>query len=192
MLIRPKYRPDGDGGGGNAGGGEGGDNGGTGDNAGAAGEGQQNDAQAQAEKTFTQRDVDRIISQRFGKLGSGGDVDEIVRKAREYDAIQEAGKTETELVAEQRDGLQTKVASLEPENLRLRVALEKKLPAELVDRLRGGSREELESDADALLKMFRAGEGGDGELDFDGGPRGRSAAGRGGMDGLIRQQAGRG
>lgn len=190
MFIR--YRPDGDGGGGNAGGGVDEGNGGTGDDAGAAGDGQQHDAQQEAEKTFTQRDVDRIISRRFGKLGAEGDVDEIVRKAREFDAIQEAGKTEVELVTEQRDGLQSKLANLEPENLRLRVALEKKLPAELVDRLRGGSREELESDAEALLKMFSGGEGGEEELDFDGGPRGRSAAGRGGMDGLIRQQAGRG
>ena len=39
------------------------------------------------------------------------------------------------------------------ENLRLRVAIEKKLPAELIDRLRGGTQEEMAADADKLLEL---------------------------------------
>lgn len=37
--------------------------------------------------------------------------------------------------------------------LRMRVAVAKQLPAELVDRLRGGTEEELTADADALLAL---------------------------------------
>lgn len=42
------------------------------------------------------------------------------------------------------------------ENLRLRTAARKGLPAELIDRLKGTTAEELEADADALLKLVKA------------------------------------
>jgi hypothetical protein len=46
-----------------------------------------------------------------------------------------------------------KLAELEPENLRLRVALETGLPAELIDRLKGDDEDELKADAESLLKL---------------------------------------
>ena len=39
-------------------------------------------------------------------------------------------------------------------NLRMKVALEKKLPAKLIDRLQGATEEELAADADALLSLM--------------------------------------
>jgi len=46
------------------------------------------------------------------------------------------------------------VTSLQVENERLRVAIDKNLPSALVDRLRGDTREALEKDADQLLALF--------------------------------------
>jgi len=47
-----------------------------------------------------------------------------------------------------------RVESLESENARLRVALEKGLPADLVPRLVGTTAEELAADADSLLALI--------------------------------------
>lgn len=43
-------------------------------------------------------------------------------------------------------------------NARLRVATTKGLPAELIDRLQGGTEEELAADADKLLSLFKPAE----------------------------------
>lgn len=78
-----------------------------------------------------------------------------------------------------------KLAPTALENLRLRVALDKKVPAELIDRLKGSTKEEIETDADELLKLVKVAP----PTSFDGGPRGNAPAGS--MDDLIRQGAGR-
>lgn len=51
----------------------------------------------------------------------------------------------------------TEKASKELELLRLRVAAEKGVPADLVDRLVGATKEELEADADKLLTFVKPG-----------------------------------
>lgn len=74
-------------------------------------------------------------------------------KLAEYDRLVEASKTELEKAQE----VAGKVAPLEAENLRLRVALEKGLTGDkagLITRLQGETREELAADADQLLSMF--------------------------------------
>ena len=83
--------------------------------------------------------------------------------------------------------LATENTTLKTENLRIKVALAKKLPAELVDRLRGTTQKEIEDDADELLKLVKT-DGGS-TPSFDGGPR--QAAPTGGMDERIRRAAGR-
>ncbi len=97
--------------------------------------------------------------------------DEAQAKVQEFE---NAKKTDQEKLADERDALKTKAAeadekaaTAEADALRVRVALEKKLPADLIDRLRGTTKEELESDADALLKLVKPAEA----TDFDGGPR---------------------
>lgn len=74
-------------------------------------------------------------------------------KLAEYDRLVEASKTELEKA----QAAAGKVAPLESENLRLKVAIEKGLIGEranLVDRLKGDTYEALCADADSLLELF--------------------------------------
>jgi len=49
---------------------------------------------------------------------------------------------------------ETEASKATAKALRLEVALEKGLPADLVDRLKGDTREDLEADADSLLELL--------------------------------------
>lgn len=89
----------------------------------------------------------------------------LAEKARE---LEEANATELEKATSQRDTFKTEAETKAAENLRLRVALDKQIPADLIDRLRGDTQEELEADADKLLSLVKT------EApapDFDGGAR---------------------
>lgn len=89
----------------------------------------------------------------------------LAEKARE---LEEANATELEKATSQRDTFKNEAETKAAENLRLRVALEKSVPADLIDRLRGDTQEELEADADKLLSLVKT------EApapDFDGGAR---------------------
>lgn len=81
--------------------------------------------------------------------------------------FEEKDKSELEKLTTQRDNLKSEAATAKAENDRLRVALAKKLPTELIDRLKGDSPEELEADADELLKLVKPADA----TDFDGGVR---------------------
>lgn len=88
--------------------------------------------------------------------------------------------------------LRGQVSELAPTNMRLRVALEKGVPADLVDRLRGATKEELERDADDLMTRLNPNPSTP-PPDLGGGARPRDAvAGGQSMDDLIRNRAGRG
>ncbi len=82
--------------------------------------------------------------------------------------FEDRDKSETERLSGERDNLKGENGSLAQENLRLRVAIEKELPAELIDRLKGESKEEMEADADQLLELVKAPAKREG---FDGGAR---------------------
>lgn len=88
----------------------------------------------------------------------------LAQKARD---LEEANKSELDKATSQRDVLKSERDEKAAENLRLRVALEKKLPSELIDRLQGNSKEEIEADADELLKLVKPADA----TDFDGGAR---------------------
>jgi len=81
---------------------------------------------------------------------------ESAAKTKEYE---DAEKSDQEKLAEENGTLKTKATEAEAEALRLRVALVKQLPAELIDRLQGSTKEELEADADKLLKLVNQGQG---------------------------------
>lgn len=89
----------------------------------------------------------------------------LAEKARE---LEEANKSELEKATSQRDALQAERDKAAQENLRLKVALDKSVPADLIDRLRGETQEELEADADKLLSLVKAEPQ---APDFDGGAR---------------------
>lgn len=102
------------------------------------------------------------------------DAETLAAKLKEYE---DRDKTDQEKLAEERDTLKAKVTPLELENVRLRVAVDKKLPAELIDRLQGQDREEIEADADKLLALVAKTNGSRGS-DTDQGARGNGGAGQ--------------
>ncbi len=110
---------------------------------------------------------------------------EKARKAAEARAKQyeDRDKTEAQKLEERATAAEGRIGPLEQENTRLRVALEKGLPVDLIDRLRGNTAEELATDADVLLARFSAGQR---QVDVGLGPR--SSPPPNDMNSLIRQQ----
>jgi hypothetical protein len=89
---------------------------------------------------------------------------ELANRVKEYE---ERDLSEQERLAKAAEEAKAEAKRVESENLRLKVALEKNLPSELIDRLKGDSVEELQADADHLLTLVRPKEA----KDFDGGAR---------------------
>jgi hypothetical protein len=146
-------------------------------------------ATTEAGKTFTQEQVNDLIAREKGNLQRKFEgFDDLKAKAARLDEIEAANQTDLERLTGQIDSLKGDVEPTKAENMRLRVALDKGVPADLIDRLRGGTKEELEADAEALMKRVGGPVGG-----HDGGPRGSAAtaASSGDMNALIRQAAGR-
>lgn len=79
-------------------------------------------------------------------------------KVDEYDRLVEASKTDQQRLEERAAAAESKAGSLEGENMRLRVALAKGIPAEHISRLQGSTEEELAADADALLGLIGTGQ----------------------------------
>lgn len=70
--------------------------------------------QAAAEKTFTQAEMDAIIGERLGRLKAKyADYEELKGKAQQYDAAQEAAKSDLEKAVEERDALKARLDKLE-------------------------------------------------------------------------------
>ena len=136
-------------------------------------------------KTFTQDQLDHIVGERVAKeRAKYGDYNDLKSAAQKLAEIEASKKSEVERLTTERDGVKTEAQRTAEENMRLRVALEKGIPAELIDRLRGGTKEELESDADQLLELVKPTPG------LDGGTR-QVVAGDGDMNALLRSAAGR-
>lgn len=67
--------------------------------------------------------------------------------------LDEKQKTDEQRLVERAEKAEGQLPTLQAENLRLRVAIAKNLPADLVDRLRGDTQDELTADADKLLEL---------------------------------------
>lgn len=101
------------------------------------------------------------------EIDAGTDAEHWKAKAREWEKrakenkdaasklqeLEDAKKTETEKLTDRAAKAETRASELESELLRLRVAISKQVPPDLVDRLRGETEEELAADADKLLKL---------------------------------------
>lgn len=88
---------------------------------------------------------------------------EAERRAKDGDAavarlkeIEDAQKSEQEKLTERAEKAEREAAEAKVSLLRRDVAADKQLPLAMADRLRGTTREELEADADELLKMLPA------------------------------------
>jgi hypothetical protein len=158
----------------------------------STGGGQQSQAPAQ---TFTQADVDRILSDRLTReRGKFADYDDLKSKAAEFDRASDAQKTEAQRIAGQlakvekeRDGTSRERDELRTQLARLEVALEHGISREDIDLLGSGSREEIDARAKRLAERLAPNT----PPDFDGGTR--SPAGKPtDMNGLIRRAAGLG
>ena len=103
--------------------------------------------EAPVEKTFTQEEVNRIINKRFA------DYKTLEAKAKKFDEMEEAAKSELQKATEKAAELQTKLDAIEKENeirgIRDDVAKEAGVPAHL---LSGNTKEECEAQAKALLE----------------------------------------
>ena len=99
-------------------------------------------------KTFTQEDVDRIVTKRVARYS---DYEALKEKAAKYDEQVEAGKSDLQKANERADSLQKELDSIRKEtelrNLRDEVSNATGVPASL---LTGASQEECEAQAQAI------------------------------------------
>ena len=119
-----------------------------------AAEGQQNN-----ERTFTQAEMNAIISDRLSRERSKyADYDDLKAKAQQFDAAQEAGKTELQKANEKAVKLQAQLDSMTRANtlrdIRGKVAAATGVPAEL---LSGDTEEACTAQAQAILKFAQLG-----------------------------------
>lgn len=94
---------------------------------------------------------------------------------KRLDALEQANLTEVEKAQRTAQDAQTQLAELTRQNLRNKVALEKGVPADLVDFLTGDNEEEITAKADLLLK--RIGAPTNPKPDLSQGARGESVSG---------------
>ena len=113
----------------------------------------------QTERTFTQAEMNAIISDRLTRERSKyADYDDLKAKAAQFDAAQEAGKTELQKANEKAAKLQAQLDTLTKANtlreLRSKVAAATGVPAEL---LSGDTEEACTAQAQAILKFAQPG-----------------------------------
>mgnify|MGYP003590205829 FL=1 len=105
-----------------------------------------------AGRTFTQEDVNRLLAgerrtqeQRFA---------DAVAKAKHFDELADKEKSELQKAVEAREQMEQELATERASRLRLEVAQAMGLPTEMAARLQGGTKEELEADANALARLL--------------------------------------
>lgn len=109
----------------------------------------------QEERTFTQAEMNAILQDRLARERSKyADYDALKTKAEQFDAAQEAGKSELQKANEKAASLQAQVESLTKANtireVRGKVSEETGVPANL---LSGETEEACKAQADAILKF---------------------------------------
>jgi ATPase subunit of ABC transporter with duplicated ATPase domains len=97
----------------------------------------------------SQEELDRIIQARLDRERKKfADYDELKKAAEKLSKLEEANKTEAEKAAARAEAAEKRAAELEAKALRAEVAASKGVPVAL---LTGGTQEELEAAADALI-----------------------------------------
>lgn len=107
--------------------------------------------QPPAEKTFTQAQVDKIISNRLPEFES------YKTKAEQLDALTETAKTEAEKAADWKaraEAAEVELSWRDTQLLRQEVAAAKGLDPRLWGRVQGETREEIEADINELQQGF--------------------------------------
>jgi hypothetical protein len=114
-------------------------------------------------------------------------LDEMSKRLQEFE---DRDKTEAQKLAEAKTAAEGEAATAKQELMRYRIAATKKLPAELADRLKGATEDEMAEDADRLLEVFGTQQRRN-TPSYDGGVRSGASAPTD-MNALIRRQAGLG
>lgn len=112
-------------------------------------------------KTFTQADLDRIVSDRLARerkqvADKYGDLDALKSSADELNLLREGEKTELQKLAEQLAGEQSARQAVEAERdamRRTQYGIDKGLPAALAKRLQGATSEDLDAEIEELLPL---------------------------------------
>ncbi len=105
----------------------------------------------------TQDELNHIIEGRLAReRAKFSDYEAVAAKAAEFDKAQEASKTEVQKAADRAEKAEQELATVRSEADRNAVALAKGLTPTQAKRLVGSTREELEVDADELLKDLKA------------------------------------
>lgn len=100
----------------------------------------------------SQEDFDKAIQARIARERAKipADYDDLKAKAAEFEKWQESQKTEAQKAQERLEAAEKRATELELKATRAEVAASKGVPVEL---LSGGTRDELEAAADALIKF---------------------------------------
>lgn len=111
----------------------------------------------QAERTFTQDEMNAIIADRLSREKSKyADYDELKAKALKFDEAEESSKSELQKQTERADKLQAQydalIKSNDIRNTREKVAKETGVPLEL---LTGADEESCKAQAEAILKFAK-------------------------------------
>lgn len=116
-------------------------------------------AGSQEERTFTQAEMNAIIGDRLEReRGKYADYEELKRKAEQFDAAQEAGKTELQKATEQVEKLQAQVTAFQKaetlRKIREDVSKATGVPASL---LFGEDEETCKAQAEAIAAYTKTG-----------------------------------
>ena len=122
---------------------------------------EQTNGEAEANKTFTQDEVNEIVKERLSReRNKYEDYEALKEKAAKFDEIEEQSKTELEKVTERANALQAEVESLKKaESVRLirdEVATETGVPVHL---LTAETKEDCEAQANAIMSFAKPDEG---------------------------------
>lgn len=111
----------------------------------------------QAERTFTQDELNSIIESRLKKESAKySDYEELKKKALKFEKIEEANKSELQKATEKADALQKELDAINRDNeiriVREKVAKEKGIPSNL---LMGDTEEACNEQADNILAFIK-------------------------------------
>lgn len=113
------------------------------------------------EKTFTQSELNAILTDRLSReRGKYSDYEELKSKAAQFDAAEEARKTELQKVTEKAEALQKKLDEITKANeirtMKDRVASQTGLPADMLEFLTGEDEESCMAQARKLVERVKA------------------------------------